>query len=170
MAAATGVGIEFVTCDGSNPHTRYSPIGGDRTLRAGLLRTTAGDVAAAIGTFTLWRPAWAHLKQSLARARGGQHGTCDYCVSAAALAYALPDIPDETLINSWREVFEIGFWLFSDDETLGALISLARALKDQTTLDGDDVAEILGGYKLEAAYRDVLANLPAGFMLKDARN
>jgi Peptidase M50B-like len=170
VAAATGARVTHITIVTHRPCTHWE--GGNASLLASILRTCAGYVGDAMAHGTLWRPSWARMMQAVARARGGEPlvGSCDWCAGSQSLVKSLPNASDRDLVDSWREVHEIAAWVLTHDLARGALNSLARALRDQTALDGDDVAEILGGYKLEAAYRDVLANLPAGFMLKDARN
>lgn len=165
MAAATGARVTHITIETHRPCTHWE--GGNASLLASILRTCAGYVGDATSNGTLWRPSSARMTQAVARARGGEPlvGSCDWCAGSQSLVKSLPDASDRDLVDSWREVHEIAAWVLTHDETRGALISLARTLHDKTTLDGDEVSAILAPYKLVDAYRDVMANLPRGFVL-----
>ncbi len=155
-AAAFGLATEYATIGGGRPHVKPARgISFKDALIPHMIVSTAGDVALAVAIGEFWRPSWTAMRDYLAQARAAL-GRCDRCKEAAMLVYSFPHATDDALVEMWIRIFNMTTSLFCDDEIRGAMLTLARELRERTLMWRDDIDALMSRYSLRDAQERIL--------------
>lgn len=153
---ALGFGIEYATIGGSCAHVAYEKQNGRWQLFDRLIRSAAGDAAAAVCAGEQFAPLWGELRRSVERARTKRLGRCDRCVEANLLIQALPELTNLEIIDAWYDVIDITMELFGDSEWREAVETVAAELNERTLLHGNQVEALVSRFDLALARTKVL--------------
>lgn len=155
-AAAFGWATRYVTIGGNAPHVKPdTKISFKDAFIPNMIVSTAGDVALAVATGEFWRPSWTAMRDYLTQARESL-GRCDRCQESAMLVYSYPDAADDELAEMWARIFNVTTALFCDDEIRGAMLTLARELRERTLMWRDDIDALMSRYALRDAQERIL--------------
>ena len=165
---ALGFGIEYATIGGDNAHVVYKKQNGRGRFFYRLIKSAAGDAAAAIYSGEQFAPLWAELRRSVERSRTKMQGQCDRCVEANLLIQALPELTNLEIIDAWYDVIDITMELFSDSEWREAVETVAVELNERTLLHGNQVEALVSRFDLAPAVMKVLE--PLNLMMRREGN